>query len=96
MAFVVAATWTARPGEEHAVATALSQLIAPSRAEPGNLVYEVHRSIEDPLVFFIYERYVDAHAFDAHLASAHFTQIGQPAIAGLMSRERAFFQTWPS
>jgi quinol monooxygenase YgiN len=95
MPFAVAATWTARPGEEDAVAAALSQLIAPSRAEPGNLVYQVHRSSEDRRVFFIYEQYLDRAAFDGHVASPHFERIGQDAIARLESRERKFFETWP-
>jgi autoinducer 2-degrading protein len=95
MAFVVAATWIARPEEEDAVAAALTQMIPLSREEPGNLVYQVHRSTENRCLFFIYEQYVDRDAFDSHVASTHFAEIGQDAIARLASREREFFETWP-
>ena len=47
MAYVVIAYWTAKDGEEDAVAAALGNLIEPSRAEPGNLAYVVHRDPED-------------------------------------------------
>jgi quinol monooxygenase YgiN len=35
MAYAVCVTWTAKDGEEEAVAAALGRLLEPSRAEPG-------------------------------------------------------------
>lgn len=94
MAYVVAALWRAREGQEEMVARALEQLMPASREEPGCLVYQAHRSTEDPRLFFIYEQYVDAAAFEAHVASPHFEQYGRgQAIPNLESRERAFYET---
>jgi quinol monooxygenase YgiN len=95
MAYVVLARWTAREGEEDAVAAALSRLIGPSRAEPGCLVYQPHRDPADPRVFVIYERYSDAGAYRAHGESGHFAEhaIGD-AFERLESRERDFLETW--
>jgi autoinducer 2-degrading protein len=91
MAYVVIARWTAKDGEEEAVAAALSNLIEPSRAEPGNLAYVVHRDPADPRRFVIYERYVDAAAFEAHAASEHFKRHGlEDGIPRLESRECEF------
>ena len=91
MAYVVIARWTAKDGEEDAVANALSQLIEPSRAEPRNLTYVVHRDPEDPRRFVIYERYVDEAAYKAHAESEHFRIHGkEDGIPRLTSREREF------
>jgi quinol monooxygenase YgiN len=91
MAYVVIARWTAKEGEEEAVAAALSQLIEPSREEPGNLIYVVHRDPEDPKRFVIYESYVDADGYAAHADSDHFRRLGiEDGIPRLASREREF------
>jgi len=72
MAFVVFAQYRVRAGEEARVANALREMVAPTRAEPGNLDYQVFRDPEDPSLFVLFERYADQSAFDAHLASPHF------------------------
>lgn len=95
MAYVVTAYWHAKAGEEQAVATALAQLIEPSRAEPGNLEYQIHRDPLDPCLFFLYEKYVDEEAYLAHGQSDHFQQYGvREGIPHLERRERAFYVTW--
>jgi quinol monooxygenase YgiN len=95
MAYVVTAYWTARDGEERAVADALGKLIEPSRAEPGNLEYQIHRDPSDSRLFFLYEQYVDEEAYQAHQQSAHFKQFGvQEGFPRLERRERAFYVTW--
>jgi (4S)-4-hydroxy-5-phosphonooxypentane-2,3-dione isomerase len=91
MAYVVIAYWTAKDGEEEAVAAALTALTEPSRAEPGNLAYVLHRDPADPRRFVIYERYLDAAAFEAHGASKHFKRFGlEDGIPRLAAREREF------
>lgn len=47
MSFAVIAHYRARPGQERRVREALTSMIAPSRAEPGNLLYEVCADPED-------------------------------------------------
>lgn len=95
MAYVVLARWTAKLGEEGEVAAALAGLIEPSRAEPGNLVYQVHRDPNDPRVFLIYERYEDEDAYAAHAASEHFRrQAIERGFDHLESREREYYETW--
>jgi quinol monooxygenase YgiN len=95
MAYVVLARWVAKPGEEEAVAAAIDALIEPSRAEPGNLMYEAHRDPSDPRIFLIYERYVDEDGFTAHAESEHFQRLGYgDAIPRLEARERSFYETW--
>lgn len=95
MAYVVIAKWTARNGEQDAVAAAISRLIEPSRAEPGNLAYQCLRDPQDPCVFVLYEQYVDEEAYTAHGLSEHFQRWGiNDGIPRLRDRERAFYVTW--
>src|ERR1700729_2762048 len=68
MEFVVIARYRARTGEEGRVEEALRKMVAPTRAEPGNLDYQVFRDPGQPEVFVLFERYADAKAFEAHRA----------------------------
>jgi quinol monooxygenase YgiN len=70
--FVVIAQYRVRAGEEGKVEAALHQMVTPTRAEPGNLDYQVFRDPADPALFVLFERYADEAAFDAHKASEHF------------------------
>ena len=72
---VLAVTWVAKEGESDAVAEILAQAIPLSRAEPGCLQYDVHRDRDDPNRFFLFERYVDEAALEAHGASPHFQEL---------------------
>jgi autoinducer 2-degrading protein len=95
LAYVVIARWTARPGEEEAVAAAIDALIEPSRAEPGMIVYQPHRDPSDPRIFVLYEQYIDEAAYAAHGDSPHFKRFAlDDAIPRLQARERTFLQTW--
>jgi quinol monooxygenase YgiN len=94
MAYVVSALWRAQEGEEGRIARIIEELTEPSRAEPGNLFYQAHRSPDDPRLFYLYEQYVDESGYQAHQGSEHFQRlvVGE-AIPHLESRERAFFET---
>jgi quinol monooxygenase YgiN len=94
VAWVLAARWVAKEGEEDAVLDALRELAEPTRAEPGVLLWQVHRDPEDPRVFFIYEQYADREAYDAHGATDHFERWGKgEALPRLAERERTFYET---
>ena len=94
MAFVVVAKWKAKPGEERRIKEIIATMTPLSRAEPGNLHYQAQVSTQDPRTFLLYEQYVDAGAYDAHKATAHFHEhvVGR-AIPGLESREVATYET---
>jgi len=86
---VLAVRWVAREGESDAVADILRRLMALSRAEPGCLQYDAHRDPDDEHRFFIFERYADQEALDAHAASAHFQELVLgAALPRLASRQR--------
>jgi quinol monooxygenase YgiN len=95
MAYVVTARWTAHPGKEGRLAALCEEMTEPSRAEPGNLFYQVHRSPENPRLFYLYEQYVDQAGYEAHMDSEHFTRLvkGEAIPELLEAREREFFET---
>jgi quinol monooxygenase YgiN len=94
MAYIVAAYWRARPGQEETIARILETLTPLSRQEPGCLFYQAHRSPDDPCLFFLYEQYTDEAAYEAHMATPHFERyVKHEAIPNLESRERHFFVT---
>lgn len=94
MAYIVAATYRAKEGEEEKVREVLEAMAPLSRAEPACRFYQAHRSPEDPRVFFLYEQYDDEAGYQAHMATEHFeTYVRGEAIPRLESRERAFYVT---
>jgi quinol monooxygenase YgiN len=94
MAYVLIARMKTRDGEQEHAAELLGPLAEASRAEPGNIHYIPHRSLEDPRVFTIYEQYQDEAAFEAHGQTEHFKTIAAGQLFPLMEeRERTFYET---
>lgn len=94
MAYVVTAMWTAKPGERDRIGGVIGAMTAPSRAESGCLLYQGHRSLEQPDMFLLYEAYVDEAAYLAHTQTQHFTELVKgDAIPHLVRRERDFYET---
>ena len=89
MAYVLAVTWTAKPGNEAQVRDILRELHAASNLEPDCLTYEVHVDPEDGRQYFIYEVYRDEAGLQAHQETAHFKKLVlEQAIPLLEFRER--------
>jgi quinol monooxygenase YgiN len=59
-------------GREAELGSAFRSLIAPTRQEPGCLVYELHVNAEDTGKFMFYEKFKNQAALDLHLTSPHF------------------------
>ena len=68
----IVAILTARPGKAEALRAPLDGMLAPSRAEAGNLRYDLWRDQTDANRFVLDELYADNDAIAAHRASAHF------------------------
>jgi quinol monooxygenase YgiN len=95
VAYVVSAYWRAKEGKADRLAEVIEELLAPSRAEPGNVFYQAQRAVDDPQLFYLYEQYADESAYQAHMESEHFTRlVKQEAIPELLEdRRREFFTT---
>jgi quinol monooxygenase YgiN len=94
MTYVVAAIWTAKVGQEETILEVIKKMTPLSWQEPGCVYYQAQRSPENPRIFFLYEQYVDAAGYEAHMATPHFERyVRGEAIPNLESRERAFYET---
>jgi quinol monooxygenase YgiN len=81
------------PGYEKQLGSGLHALVAPSRKEPGVLVYVLHFDPDDPGRFMFYEKFASQAALDLHLASPHFEKFqsylkekGNPIAAQTVTR----------
>ena len=94
MAFVVAAIWKAKAGEEGRIVDVIKTMTPLSRAEPKCLFYHAQVSLEDPTTFFLYEQYADAQGYEDHKASEHFQKhVFGYAVEYLAERQVATYET---
>ena len=92
MAYVLAVSWTAKPGNEAEIQEILRELGELSRAEPGVITYTTHVNPDNPREFFIYEKYHDESGLEAHQDTAHFKEyVLERAIPLLDERVRKSF-----
>ena len=68
----IVAILTARPGQVEALQALLAGMVAPSRAEPGNLRWDMWRDQADATRFVLDELYLDNAAVAAHRQTPHF------------------------
>ncbi|KQV64106.1 putative quinol monooxygenase [Caulobacter sp. Root343] len=68
----ISAILTAKPGRAGDLEALLTALAASSRAEPGNLRWDIWKSCDDANVFVLDELYEDESAVLTHRATAHF------------------------
>lgn len=62
----------ARPGQEAELGRRLAALVAPTRAEPGCLAYDLYRSETDPAVWVLIEAWRTPADLEEHVRSSHF------------------------
>ena len=67
---IVAALLRGKPGKEDELAGRLHALVQASRLDPGVTTYNLHRSIEDQALWFLYERYESHEHLNRHLQNA--------------------------
>ncbi|MFT3729245.1 MAG: putative quinol monooxygenase [Terricaulis sp.] len=71
-AIKIVAILVAKPGKREELSALLTTILRASRAEPGNLRYDLWCDQADPNRFILDELYADQASIDAHKASAHF------------------------
>jgi quinol monooxygenase YgiN len=62
-------------GQEGAVSAALPKFIDAARSEPGNIMFEGYRSLDNPLNYLLIERFASRAAFDEHLTAPHYQEM---------------------
>ncbi|OIJ64603.1 putative quinol monooxygenase [Streptomyces mangrovisoli] len=91
MAFAVVAHYHCPPADEATVRAALLKVREFTRAEPGNLAYEVHAEADRPGSFVLYEQYADRAGFDAHKGAAHFDELIVETVWPLLTKRTVTF-----
>ncbi|UAJ10677.1 putative quinol monooxygenase [Glacieibacterium megasporae] len=74
----------ARPGREDDLHAILAAMIAPTRAEPGCVNYDLHRREDDVAQFVLYEGWESKQAQADHMALPHFVTMLE-AVADVVS-----------
>jgi len=78
------AHFRAKQGSEQALEDALRACVAPTRAEEGNVNYDLHRGQNDPAIFVIYEGWKAQDALNTHFETLHFKALmsaAEPLVA---------------
>lgn len=70
----VIATFKARPGREAELLEVLTELIAPTRAEPGCRLYELWQNRKDAAELTFVEEWSSDEALAAHAKSKHIAR----------------------
>ena len=73
----VIARLRAKAGQQARLRHELQGLVAPSRAEAGCLLYDLHESRSEPGVFLFYEIWKSIADLDAHFETPHVKAIGK-------------------
>lgn len=87
---VLAVVYTFFEDRADEVEQMFAELAAASRAEPGNLGYEVMRGAGDARdTFVLFEKWRDQTALDVHMAEEHFVRLGLNGIRPLATSRSA-------
>lgn len=74
------ATLKAKEGKGDELGQRLAEVVEPTRAEPGCINYDVHRSADDESVWVVYENWRSKADLDAHFETPHIKEfIGHAA-----------------
>ena len=65
------------PGKEQAFLQAADALIKGTRAEEGNISYNLYQNPSQPVAFILYEENKNQHTMDEHAASPQIQPFGE-------------------
>ncbi len=71
MGLHIFARFHARFGYEEAIASAIKDVLEPTRKESGCLSIHAFRAIRDPQLFYIHSRWINEEAFEVHATLPH-------------------------
>ena len=72
MSIKIVATLAVQPAHRAELLAVFRDLVAKSRAEAGNLRYDLHQDLQNENRFVFVETWQDQAAVDSHNASGHF------------------------
>lgn len=78
------AKWQVSKGQLENVLSLLKEAVINSRAEQGNVNYQVFQGYENDHTVLLFEEYIDKEALDFHRSSPHFQEIVVQQIVPLL------------
>lgn len=81
-----------RDGQETLLEAELRALVAPTRREEGCLIYDLFRSAEGPVAFFLHEVWASREDHTRHTRTPHFLRWDARKDALLSSRDATFWK----
>ncbi len=90
---VLVAKYIGKPGSGDAILASLQKMAPQVKThEPGCLMYQACRSVNDPDIFLLYEQYHDEAALAFHRDTPYFKEIIEGIIVPLLeNRQREFY-----
>jgi (4S)-4-hydroxy-5-phosphonooxypentane-2,3-dione isomerase len=90
---VLVAKYNGKPGSGDAILASLQKMAPLVKAhEPGCLLYQACRSVDNPDTFLLYEQYRDNAALASHRETPYFQEIIEGTIVPLLEgRQREFY-----
>ncbi|MDD5083043.1 MAG: putative quinol monooxygenase [Dehalococcoidales bacterium] len=89
---VVAAMITVADGKGDEYLAHFKKLAPQVRKDPGAITYVMHRKIDDPNKFFVFEQYKDQAALKYHGETPHFKAYRQATADLVKGREVGLYQ----
>ncbi|MCA1055880.1 antibiotic biosynthesis monooxygenase [Rossellomorea aquimaris] len=83
----ITAVLKAKAGKEEELRQALLDVVPPSRAEKGCILYVLHESREEEGTFVFYEKWMSQEALESHIGSEHYGAYRERAAELVDSRE---------
>jgi len=74
---ILTAILTTVDGRGDEVEAKFKELVPKVLNDPGALTYNVHRAVDDPNKFLVYERYENEEALKYHGSTDHFKEFGR-------------------
>lgn len=89
--YVVVAEFVVLDDQVTAFIALMQRHAALSQAEPGCQIFEVTQNTADRCKFLLFERYVDARAYEDHRATPHYARFRDQAPAMLQRSDGEIF-----
>ena len=91
--FAVVFRLTVKPGQEDVIQRTMERILPLTRAEAGNLIFDLHQDADDPRTFFLYERWRSVDDLADHLHASYIHEAFEVYATSAAGEGSAMFGT---
>jgi quinol monooxygenase YgiN len=92
--FAVVFRLTAKSGQEDVIRRTMERILPLTRAEAGNLTFDLHQDADEPRTFFLYERWRGVDDLADHLHAPYIREAFEVYAASAAGEGSAMFGTF--